>query len=74
MLVSSNILALAHTVIFRVLATTRSHFVTSKLCRHVCYINFLLHMLLSMINKLMLVVTIRRGLFMNSVFVNPGIY
>ena len=41
---------------------------------HVCYINFLLSMSLSKINKLMSVVAIRRGHFMNSVFVNPGIY
>ena len=38
----------------------------------VCYIDFLLNMSLSKINKS--VVTIRKGHFMNSVFVNPGIY
>ena len=31
-------------------------------------------MSLSKLNKLRPVVTIQRGLFMNSVFVNPGIY
>ena len=36
------------------------------------YIDFLLNMSLSKINKS--VVTIRKGHFMNSVFVNPGIY
>ena len=44
------------------------------LVAHVCYINFLFSMPLSKINKLVLVVTIRRGQFMDSVFVNPGIY
>ena len=58
----------------QVLATTRSRFVTFELRHlqaHACYINFLTP---SKINKHMLVVTIRRGHFMNSVFVNAGIY
>ena len=38
----------------------------------VCYVDFLLNMSLSKINKL--VVTIRKGHFMNSVFVNPGTF
>ena len=42
-------------------------------CRHIEYITRS-SCYLSEINKLMSVVTIRRGHFMNSVFVNPGIY
>ena len=38
----------------------------------VCYIDFFFNMSLSKINKS--VITIRKGHFMNSVFVNPGIY
>ena len=38
----------------------------------VCYIDFFFNMSLSKINKS--VITIRQGHFMNSVFVNPGIY
>ena len=45
--------------------------ILSERCK-VCYIDFLLNMPLSKINKS--VVTIQKGHFMNSVFVNPGIY
>ena len=44
----------------------------NRLRYEVCYINFHMNMSLSKINKS--VVTVRRGHFMNSVFVNPGIY
>ena len=44
------------------------------LLAHVLYINFLVSMSLSKINKLTWLVTIRRGHFINSLFVNPGIY
>ena len=45
--------------------------IVGKRCK-VCYINFLLNISHSNINKS--VITIRRGHFMSSVFVNPGIY
>ena len=70
-MVSGNILQ-AQAWCCWVLATMRSHFVTFELCHllaHVFYINLLLSMSPSKINKLMLVVTIRGGHFMNS-----GIY
>ena len=67
-MVSGNVLASAHGDV-GYLQPTR--FVTFELrhhLAHVCYINFILSMSLSKINKLILVVKIGRGHFTNSVF------
>ena len=54
-----------HDVAFRHLASPSSS---------TCSINFFLSVSFSKIDKLMSVVTIRRGHLMNSVFVNPDVY
>ena len=75
-MVSGNILASAHGVVGylqpRGRVSSPSSLPSSSTC--LLYQFSFLSMSLSKINKLMSVVTIRRGHFMNSVFVNPGIY
>ena len=75
-MVSGNILASAHDVVGYLQPRGRVSSPSSfAIFWHTFVISiFLLSLSLSKINKLMSVVTIQRGHFMNSVLVNPGIY